>query len=268
MKKYLVFIMLLLMQSSFAIDDGEMKLLKTAFTEAINNEKNIQNKFYLLNLAGREFFFFREYSIAKEFYEKAIEVSGEHDKSEAYINILATDYHLKKSISKNNFDSALSYFKKRKMQNNDIIKSYLDFYAKSLMNKSLIDKDENQFSKGFFGQIFNDRNIKVLVERREYPKALLMINPLNLDEIDINSKIRFDILNTIVLGRTKHRLHCEKVLNKYPNTATFTMDACAILVNYMHGEKISAKTIDSLIAETERESIEHVYLVKALRDLK
>lgn len=122
--------------------------------------------------------------------------------------------------------------------------------------------NSKKLHQGFYGQFFKDKNIKELMEKKEYSKALGLKNPTGLENASINSKLEYDVLSR--LNGKKNGFYCEKMLNKYPNSYSVAVEMC----RYIKDGKLKYKGLPELIKRTDKEAESLNHIVKALKDIK
>ncbi|WP_127717378.1 hypothetical protein [Halobacteriovorax sp. HLS] len=266
--KKLFFILCLLFQSSIFSKDADLTIeqIEQIFTTELKNAKKSKTEtFQIYNLVARELYNYNYFEKSKEYYEKAIKLNVSNaDLTEAYINLMAIDHALDKKVSKSSYDKTMAYFKKSGKIKDAGIERYMKFIESNFINKT-----SSMNYEGFYGQYSKDTSIKSLVEKKSYKEALSLINGSNIETRDINTKIKYDILRGLVIGKKKFPLACEEVLNKYPNSFSWRMKTCKVLIQYQNKKVPSKDDIAGILSSLKKDRSESmVYLVNALEDLK
>ncbi len=263
--KIIFLLILLVFQNSFASQESiSIKDVEKIFLDEIKNEKSSdEDKFLLFNLAGRELYNYKYFDKSKEYYEKAIGLRTSQDSTEAYINLMAIEHAKSKEISKRTYDRAMDYFKKSKKISDDGIKRYMEF-----IYSNFIDKNGSKKFEGFYGEFSKQNSIKKLIEEKKYKEALSLINTKNIEERDFVTKIRYDLLRSIVLGKKNLSLSCKSKLDKYPDSIAWTIEACKTLVSYQKGKTPSKADFKRIVESAKEQRSSSQYLVQIFGDLK
>jgi tetratricopeptide (TPR) repeat protein len=238
----------------------------------IENEflKNLDSKslskserFQYYNLAARELYNFNFYKKSSEYYKKAIALNTKEDLTEAYINLMAIDHATLGKVKEETYKKALNYFKSSKKINETGIKKYMGFIESNFINKS----SKKEF-KGFYGQYSIDTNVKDLIKNKNYKKALSFYNDKNMVSNDINTRLTYDILRSLVYGKNKSYLYCARGIENQSKFSWITM-SCRVLLNYQKGRKPSSKELGSIKKSMElSDSMNKYYLISTLGELK
>ena len=277
---FLIFIFLTLFNFSFSQVpiDHTSKIISAKTIEAIEGRAlkllakmklNNYKKIFLYNLAGRELYLYGYYKKSKKYYKMAIDMRVKEDKTEAYFNIMAINYLTQNVDLKTHFVKAKSYFERSGRLKNKVFKKYILSYENSFVkNIYKINIKPKDYYTGFFGDFNKDFDFKREVLLGNYQKALSLINPKGLVQRDINTKIRHDVLRTLVYGRNTKDLLCSDILRKYPKSLTFTMEICRYLNAFIKANVKLKKDLNQIIERTKRENPRYLYLANALRKLR
>jgi hypothetical protein len=118
----------------------------------------------------------------------------------------------------------------------------------------------------FFADWATDQRVAELIKEGKYESAFALLSPENLEKKDINSKIEYDLLSAIVVGKENPRLYCGPVLDKYPQSIAWTMRICRFLKDWRKGKK-SNEDINSIREQLQSEDPKRMYYVDALKNL-
>ncbi len=227
--------------------DADVNQLEEKFLKILPSLKPIE-KCRLYQIGARELFLFNHLSKSKHYYERSLKENCVEGKLEALINIVTISKLLK-------LKDDLSFYKeeilKDKAAQGPVIKEYL----KSLEGEGKLT--------GYFGALNKDKSIVRTVKKGDYKAALLMLNPKVVRKADINKKLQYDVLRTLVLKGTAENLFCEKELKKYKTSLSYTMELCRYLLKRNKKEK-TGPTLKSLKEKVKRERMASLYLIEAL----
>ncbi|MEC7276208.1 MAG: hypothetical protein VXV96_07795 [Bdellovibrionota bacterium] len=202
----------------------------------------------LYQIGARELFLFDHLSKSKHYYEQSLKENCAEGRLEALINIVTISKMLK---LKEDLSSYKEKILKDKAANDPVIKEYL----KTLEGKGKLT--------GYFGALNKDKSIESAMKKGEYKSALLMLNPKVVRKADINKKLQYDVLRTLVLKGTAENLFCEKELKKYKTSLSYTMELCRYLLKRNKKEK-TGPSLKSLKEKVKRERMASLYLIEAL----
>lgn len=220
----------------------------------------IEKEFTLYLIAGRELGAYGYAEKSKEYYLKAFEIKGDFDKSEAVVQLISLNLNNKKKLIEA-YQRAEKWFASNPKKLNSEIKTWLEMIKGSLEGKTPVD------GTGQFMAWAEDSRVDELISEKNYKEALQILGPNNLLHADINQKIRQDLLNSAVLGRNSPPLWCEKTLEKYPRSLTWSMRICRFLKDKRNGNKTS-ETIQSIKDQMKLEESSHLLWAKILEDIK
>jgi len=221
------------------------------------------SKFFFYNLAAREFYTYKFYKKSLEYYELAIAMDVKEDKTEAFINLMAIEHARDRKITQATFDRVMKHFKSSGKIKDGGIAHYMEFISNSFFS----EKPTEEF-QGFYGQFSKDKSIKKYITNKEYKKALSLINSQSIDSSDIVNRVQYDLLRSLVLGKSKIKLSCKDTLDKYPHSFSWSMGVCRTLVKYQKGRTPSSRDVSKIKSSLEKQSESRLYFVKALEDLK
>lgn len=245
--------------SSSQVEEVEKVLL----AEIKKKNSSEKDKFLLYNLAARELYNYKFYDRATHYYKKVLTLNVTDDKREAYVNLMAIEFAKDKNISKSTYTEALKYFEKTKKINEPELKRYMDF-----INENFFSKNPSKEFRGFYGEFSKQRSLKKLIEKKSYKEALSLMNTNNIDDRDLVTKIKYDLLRSLSFGKKKLKLSCESSLKKYPHSIAWTMEICRGLVKYQKGTSPSKKDIERVEESAREQKSSSQYLASAFGELK
>lgn len=243
--------------------EGELK--KQTELKSVSKER----KFYLYVLAGREFLNYRYLDKSEEYYQKSIALSLPLDATEAYINLISIAIRKgNQSNIKNRVESAIDYFyRKNPSLLNPALRRHLDFLVVTFLNGGMQEQRKKVYNDYIYGDYARMRQLENNIQKREYIKAYLALNPNGLENADIGLKITYDLLNVIVNRSIVKKLFCEKLYNKYPNDYSYPMKICRILKDYLKEGRVDQQHIVNLEEYFESNYKDKVYLLEAVKYL-
>lgn len=117
-----------------------------------------------------------------------------------------------------------------------------------------------------------DKDLKHLIESRQYSEALGQLDKAAVAESHIGIKIVFDVLYVLVNKNRisgEHEFFCEPQYLGYPNAVnySYSMQICKTLIDYAQKKSISSKSYDGLHKFVKKNSKHKLYLVEALEEL-
>ncbi len=227
--------------------DADVNQLEEKFLKILPSLKPIE-KCRLYQIGARELFLFNHLSKSKHYYERSLKENCAEGRLEALINIVTINKVLKLNEDLSSYKEEIL---KDKAATDPVIKEYL----KTLEGKGKLT--------GYFGALNKDKNIVSAIKKGEYKSALLMLSPKVVREADINKKLQYDVLRTLVLKGTAEILFCEKELKKYKTSLSYTMELCRYLLKRNKKEK-KGPTLKSLKEKVKRERMASLYLIEAL----
>ncbi len=216
-------------------------------------------EFMLFMIAGRELSAYGLKDKSKKYYLKAYEVEGTQDKTEAVIQLISLNLEdkseLKKSIARSR-----EWFQK----NPGKLTQEMDTWIKMIDGYS---KGETPIvGHPSFSTWATDARVDELISEGKTEEALSILGPRKIENANINVKVRQDILNISVLGKKSPPLWCEKTLDKYPTSMTWTMRVCRYLRDWKTGKK-STESIKTISDQMELEKTPHKSWIKVLEKI-
>ncbi|MFG1503675.1 hypothetical protein [Halobacteriovorax sp. RZ-3] len=163
------------------------------------------------------------------------------------------------ALFKSDQKKAKSYFKTYKKE---IVNSKDKNKAKILDYWEAVFSNSKKIQNGFYGQFFKDQNLKELMAKKDYAKALALRNPTGLEHASINAKIEYDVLSR--LRGKKNGFYCEQMLKEFPNSYAVSMEIC----RYIKTGKLKHKGLKELIQRAKKEAPSLHYLTLALKDIE
>ena len=254
--------------NSKLFSDKELKLLEDTLTKKLSDPKlSNKQKFYVYLRVGRELYQYRYFDKSKKYYQEAIKINIDENKSEAYINIITIDVLKKdKTLTKSDYDLAKMYFDSHPNYKNKEIDYYfktIDLYLPSTGKVS--DKD---LVIGFFGTFSSEENLINLLKKKDYDQAFSMISPKNLDESsnDFNI-IVYDLLNVFHNKKNVKKLFCDKQFNQYPNSFAYSTILCGMMNDYLKTNQFSAARIKMADIYFKKENTDKQYLYDLAQEI-
>ena len=258
MKKYVISILLplliLLNATASALDPALLNsaqeiIKKHGIEKSLTNEE----KFNAYIVLAFELETYGHLDKAISFYEKAKKLKPKKvDPLELETSYLFALYKFDQAKAK-------KYFKKYQ----DAIASSKDSDRERVLRfwKNVFSNSK-QIQNGFYGQFFKDKNVKELMAKKKYSKALALRNPSGLEHANINAKLEYDTLSR--LKGKKHGFYCEQMLKEFPNSYAVSMEIC----RYLKSGKLKHKGLDELIERAKKEAPALVHIASALKDIK
>jgi hypothetical protein len=274
-KLFCLYIILIFNNSVFAQNDSnlfsdkELKILEETVAKKLSDPKiTTKQKFYVYLRVARELYQYRFYDKSKSYYQEAIKISTEENKSEAYINIITIDVLKKdKALVKSDYEIAKKYYEVNpKLKNKEI-----EYFFKSLelylpSSGKVADKD---LVNGFYGTFSSEENLINLLKQKDYDQAFSLISPKNLDNSsnDFNI-IVYDLLNVFHNKKNVKKLYCDKQFNQYPNSFAYSTILCGLLNDYIKSSDFTASRIKMADIYFKKENTEKQYLYDLALEIK
>jgi len=247
----------------------ELKIIETKILGELKKSKLLDNKkkFFITLKAAREFYQYRYYEKAKVYYQQAINIDSDENKSEAYINLITIDILSKdKSKVKLSIEKAQKYYE----QNPNFKTSEIAYFLKSIENY-LPGKNEvsKEIVNGFYGQFAHDENLINLLKEKKYDSAFSLINPSNLKNSTNDFHIVvYDLLNVYINHKNVKELFCNKQYNEYPNSYAYSTLLCSLLNDYLQTGKFNLKRAKLADQYFNLENVEKKYLYDIAKEIK
>lgn len=271
------FTLILLMSSQLYAGNRPTALLSEKEINAIENQaKSLleqtpiekEKLFYMYMIAGRELYNYRIDDRALKYYQKAIDLDVDADKSEAYFNIVNI-YLQKEGEDKSKevqevIESAQKYLKENPKYSSDEKLSFLNSLLKSEKG------EESESTLAFYDIFFTERNLARQIRSGEYQKAFAMYNPEGVKQSDIGTKAIFDLVRVLVVGKdvSPESLLCHDSYQRYPNSHSYSMKICGILNEFLEKGEVSSSRLDDLEDFFQNNYRNLRYLHQAAKDLK
>ena len=249
--------------------DKELKTLEDTLNKKLADTKlTKKQKFYVYLRVARELYQYRYIDKSKKYYQEAIKIDVDENKSEAYINIITIDILKKdKALAKEDYDQAKAYYNAHsKFKSKDV-----EYYFKSL-EMYLPSKSENaqkELVPGFFGTFASEENLINLLKEKDYDQAFSLISPKNLDEStnDFNI-IVYDLLNVFHNKKNVKKLFCDKQFKQYPNSFAYSTILCGLLNDYLKNNEFSSDRIKMAEIYFKQENTDKKYLYEIAIEIK
>lgn len=229
--------------------------------EDLKNPKLGRDQKYALNIViARELLAQKYYPEAREFYQNALKLAPKSGSAEALVNLTFIKRQLLAPGEKLNEAEILESVQRLKLiaGAQSISQEFEELYLAPT-------KTPKQYS-GFFGTYKNDTQVRSLILERRYAQALALLGVVK-KEHDITTKVTYDLLNQIVL-KDKRTPLCQEVKVKYPNSISYSMMICQMLLEKNQNKAISDQSLTNLKAQIKRESPDKAYLYQLAQELK
>lgn len=219
----------------------------------------LDKEFTIFMMAGRELSAYGLKDKAREYYLKAYQHQSHLDKTEAVIQLISLNLNNKNELKKD-LARTKDWFSKNPQKLTKELDSWLKMIEGYVEGKTPIS------GTGYFSAWATDARVEELIGEGKAEEALRVLGPRELNHANINLKVRQDILNTSVLGKKSPPLWCEKTLEKYPTSMTWTMRVCRYLRDWKMGKK-STESIKSISDQMQLENTPHKNWIKILEKI-
>lgn len=244
----------------------QLKAIEEQVDRELKSEKLDDTKRLAANLlAGREFYQYRFFDKSKKYYEAAIALPVNGNKTEAYINLMAIAVTAKKKQElKVQYDLAQDYFKKNQNLNTDEVKYYLAAIESHLTGKS------SSPVKGFYGPFAKESSLVELFKNKKYSDVLVAINPeaLESDEQITLETIIYDSANVALNKKSVKKMYCMPEYKKYPNAYTYGVLLCGLLNDYVETSKFNAERLKRAETYFSKDNTDKAYLFEVVKEIK
>lgn len=242
----------------------EIEMVEKALqNELASKEYTNDKKFFIILGAAREFYIYRSYDKARQYYEQAIAQDTKENKSEAYINLLAIEFNARnKDAVQTEYARARSYFNENSKYFTEDIKSYF-----SLVDNYLNDDQQTNIT-GFYGHFSREENLISLLKKKDFERALASLNPEAIkDSKNDFAKIAYDLLVVHKNKRNIKELQCEAKFKQYPHAYTYHILLCDLLIQYLEDgqfRKDSLERTEIYFKDTDKD---RAYLFEILKEI-
>jgi len=266
MRIYIIFLIVVFnfnLQAS-AVDTKIAEIEKVILEKMQQTSLSNKEKYFIYNMAGREFYYYQKYDKSAEYYQKSIETGFDTNLSEAYINLIAISLTKKDQSNFNKqVEIANNYFAKNK----EYKTTEIDQYMQMMTNFA-----KNNFSgevPAFYGHYQKTMQLEKLIKEKNYRDAIALLNPLAIAESNnYDMESTYDLLNVLTNGSKVSHLLCSKTLKKYPNSFSYSVIICDNLTFYLKNKKLSTEKVQYLTKYFKEINQNKSYLLTALQDLK
>lgn len=252
MKLTVLFAILLLCSKTLALTEADLNSIESQTLELLKKEPDQSKRFKAVLTLAREMDGYDKLEKAEKYYLMALkDIPSTEDSLPVATSYLSILFKGDKEKAKNYFDTQFSKDIKSSPdeKKNEILSFWNEVFHPEI-------KDQNH--KGFYGHYFKKRDIKELMKKKEYKKALSLIDENAIKNASINEKIEFDILS--FLNGKKHNFLCEDMLKQYPDSFEVTLDLCRHILK----KKVKAGSLESLKKAVREEAPTLSYLVEPL----
>lgn len=261
---YLILLLLISPIYSWAmsLDEVQVDVWEKAALQEIKKygPKNPEKEFFLYMIAGRELSNYGLKDKSINYYQKAYQHSYKGDKTEAVIQLVNLNRDNKEQLTK-----ALSQADKWFTENP---KKYSPQLRQWLHMMKGYAKGETPYVNQGFNKIWAvDSRVSELMKEGKAQEAYELLGPMNLNDSNINQKIRQDLLAAASLGKkSSPPLWCLPTLKKYPTSLTWSMRICRYLDDWKKDKK-SEESLESIKIQLQKENPERLYWMTILEKL-
>lgn len=247
-----------------SIDSKIAEIEKLAIEKMKQSNLSNKEKYFIYNMAGREFYYYSKFDKSAEYYQKAIDTKFETNLSEAYINLIAINLVKKdQTILNKQVELANQYFEK----NSNYKTKEIDQYLQMMTNFS-----KNNFKgevPAFYGHYQTTKELEKLIKEKNFREAIALLNPLTInDSNNYEMESTYDLLNVLNNRSKVSHLLCAKTLKKYPDSFAYSVIICDNLTFYLKNKKLNPEKIKTLTKYFKEIKPEKSYLLDALLELK
>lgn len=258
MRKLYFLFTLLISSSVLSVEFKDIKPFEDKILELSKPymAKNPLKAYELRLLIAREYYSYGFKEKALEHYEEALKIPVKVDRSEALVNSILLSLSDKKSAQ-----DKIARLKKSSEGKKPELQEWLQTVESYAKGETTLPKE---VSSPFYVWA-RDSKIEELIKKGKFQEAFQIIGPVK-EDFNINNKVRYDLLSSAVSQKVSPNLWCEKSLEKYPNSLTWSMRICRFLKEKRE-EKKSSESIESIRTQLAEESPERLSWVKLLEGL-
>ncbi|MFP5384438.1 MAG: hypothetical protein ACLGHN_00060 [Bacteriovoracia bacterium] len=261
-KEMLNIILFLLLSFSFPAQSWEQKDIQP-FEDKILLEakpfiqKNPLKAYELRVLMAREYQAYGFKEKALEHYEEALKIPVKVERGEPLFNTVILTLHDRSRALKN-----LQRLKESPEGKMPLIKVRIQTLESYLKGKVEIPE---KVSHPLYAWA-RDEKIEELIKEKKFGEAFRLIGSVDHENLNINSRIRYDLLSSAVLKKVPPRLWCEDTLKRFPTSITWSMRICRYLKDKREGKK-SSESIETVKEQLKEESPSRVPWINMLEAL-
>lgn len=254
-------ILLILFITSFSSFAVELKDIQPFEDKILEEAKPYMAKmplkaFELRLLLAREYFNYGFEEKALFHYEEALKIPVKEDKSEALVNTVVLTLSDKARALKN-----LNRLKNSEEGKSPELKSWIKSIETYVVAGSPLDKN----AKAPFATWNKDQKVEELIASKEFDRAFYYLGSVQ-ENFNINNRIRYDLVSSAATKKISPNLWCEKDLQKYPHSLTWSMRFCRYLKAKREGKK-PTETLASIKKQLQSESPERLSWINLLEEL-
>jgi hypothetical protein len=212
--------------------------------------------FELRLLIAREYFNYGFEEKALFHYEEALKILVKEDKTEALVNTVVLSLSDKEKTLKN-----LNRLKNSSEGKKPELKAWIKSIETYAVEGSTLDKN----ARAPFATWNRDQKIEELIASKEFDRAFYYLGPIK-DNFNINNRIRYDLVSSAASKKISPNLWCEKDLQKYPHSLTWSMRFCRFLKAKREGNK-PTETLASIKKQLQSESPERLPWMNLVEEL-
>ena len=215
---------------------SELKQFKKNVRQNLKKSSMSQKKrFYKLLEVGKKFHYvYKAYNEARDYYDLAIEVETEVDKSEVYIErvLISLKNHETDKLEKD-YKALISYLGPQKKSKYKLLLENVKFFLEKKHNKKI--------PNNFYSEFLRDYKLKKLMALNEFSKAYEMIQQKNIEKADISTIAINDLLKVLNKKRniSSNSLHCKKTYQDHPHSYSYSMKICGLLIDYLNTGRVN-----------------------------
>lgn len=223
MKLITVVLTFLLPYLTWSLTDSDLASIESETLKYISKKGvTLEEKYKALTMLAQEMESYEKNEKAEKYYLQSLESLPEKkDPIMAATSYLSLLYKRDMRIAEKFYKGDYQNFLKKSF---DEQKEEISGFWGKVFNKDIQEKEH----KGFYGHFFKKRDIKTLIEKGNYKKALDLISPKQIENADILEKLEYDVLT--YLNGKKEQFYCEKMLNEFPNSYDPAMDICRMIL--------------------------------------
>lgn len=241
-----------------------IEALEKGIIEEVQKRKPTPKELQVIyNLAARELYYLGYLKKSEDYYQKAIDVEVDVNKTEAYINLMAIAF-TEKNVAKlkTQKEKAEAYFEKYKKYKNVDVEMYLSSID------DVLNKKVGKGKVSFFAEYVRKESLEQVLKEKKYEEELMKYNVEKLLETDLASIVDYDLLNVLHRQKKVSKLFCLEEYKKYPDAFAPAIIICGMLNDYISGKAISEDSFVRLEKYFQEINGQKKYVLPYLRELK